>query len=532
MTSLFMRNTHLAPKFLFTLLLIVVLGGVGAPGTARAQAGAIGSGATAATIAAAKAAAAVAATACATAFAASYAANPLGPPACQPTVDAPSLISSVASSVYAASDNTREYILNGLAWEVANLAIESITKSTVNWINSGFQGSPAFVTDLEQNIQGVSDTIAARFFDELSATNLGSSPFQDRVLDSVRLGYYLRTSPESFYTRYPYSLSQVSADDRAFLRGDFQQGGFNAWFSTVMNPENNPYGANMLANEALENAIGKGISIRSRELDWSKGFLSWRGDCVATATNPGDGSTPVDLANKEPCLKNEVRTPGSVIEDQLNGALDSGRERLVVADDFNEIISALLSQLVGQVLGGSNGGLAGVSRPSSGGGSSFVDRATDPTLNPGNSRSMGAAFAATIADQRKILEAFQANWEKIRTAAEAANVRCGTTGSPNPEKVIVRAQAALVKAANGIAAYRDLEKRIAAANAAGGNQTTAISEIVNDFTALSRSTTVPSSEEIAEAQIESLDSGTAQPGSLYSQMMRISTSPGCSASGG
>jgi len=438
------------------------------------------------------------------------------------------VFNSLVTSVSTAAEKVLNYSLNGLAWEMANLAIESMTKSTVNWINSGFQGSPAFVTDLKQNLNGVSDAIAGRFFDELAATNFGSSPFQDRVLDSVRLGYYLRTSPESFYTRYPYSLSQVSADDRAFLRGDFQQGGFNAWFSTVMNPENNPYGANMLANEALEGAIGNGISVRTQELNWSKGFLSWRGDCIATASNAGDGSTPVNLTNEDTCIDHEVRTPGSVIEDQLNSALDAGQERLIVADDFNEIISALLNQLVGQVLGGSDGGLVGVSRPSSGGGSSFVDRTTDPSQNPGNSRSTSAAFAASVADQRKILETYQANWQKIRTAAEAARARCGTTGSPDPEVVITQAQAALVKAANGIAAYRALEDRIAAANAAGGNQTAAISEIVNDFTALGRSAAIPSSEEIAVGQIESQDTGTLRPGSLYSQMNRMVTN-GCLA---
>ncbi|MES2931500.1 MAG: hypothetical protein V4682_02250 [Patescibacteria group bacterium] len=441
------------------------------------------------------------------------------------------VFNSLVTSVGVAADKTLNYVLNGLAWDVANLAIESMTKSTVNWINSGFQGSPAFVTDLQQNMRGVSDAVAGRFFDELSATNFGNSPLQDPVLDAVRLGYYLRTSPESFYNRYPYSLGQVSSDDRAFLRGDFSQGGFNAWFSTVMNPENNIYGVNMLANEALENAIGGEVSVRTQELNWSKGFLSWRGDCVATATNAGDGETPVNLTSEEPCLKHQVRTPGSVIQDQLNDALGSGRDRLIVADDFNEIISALLNQLVGQVLGGSDGGLAGVSRPSSGGGSSFVDRATDPTLNLGNSRSTSAAFAATVADQRKILETFQANWEKIRTAAEAARARCAGVGNPSPEQVIARAQEALVKAANGIAAYRDLENRIAAANAAGGNQTAAISEIVNDFTALSRSTTIPSSEEVAVAQVESQDTGTLSPGSLYSQMVRLSSSVSCRVSG-
>jgi len=446
------------------------------------------------------------------------------------------VFNSLVTSVSTAADKTLNYVLNGLAWDVANLAIESMTKSTVNWINSGFQGSPAFVTDLRQNMRGVADTIAGRFFDELSEQEFGRSPFQDPVLDSVRLAYYLRTSPESFYVRYPYTLDQVSADDRAFLRGDFSQGGFNAWFATVMYPENNPFGMNMLLNEQLENAVGGAIQIRTQELDWSKGFLSWRGDCIATAPNPeasdtpGGGISPFDLASEEPCIDREILTPGSVIENRLNKALDAGQERLIVADDFNEIISALLNQLVGQVLGGNSSGLRGVSRPSTGGGSSFIDRSTDPTQNPGNSANTGAAFAATITDQREILETYQANWQKIRNAAEAARSRCGSDGEPNPDAIITRAQDALVKAANGIAAYRDLEERIAVANATAGNQSLVISGIVNDFTQLNRSTTIPTSEEIAEAQIESQDTGDVEPGSLYSQMNRRANGT-CNSSG-
>lgn len=431
-------------------------------------------------------------------------------------LDPTNLIQNTISAINDVAGHTLDYVLNGLAWEVANLAIESMTKSTVNWINSGFQGSPAFVTDLNENLRGVSDAIADRFFDELAEETIGRTDLQDPVLDAVRLGYYLRTSPESFYNRYPYTLNQVSADDQAFLRGDFRQGGWNAWVETVMNPRNNPYGLNLLLNEELEARIGNGVSVRTQELDWSKGFLSWRGDCVAS-----DETDVVSLTGADPCLEYEVRTPGSVIEDQLNKAIGAGQDRLIVADDFNEIVSALLNQLVGQVLGGSDGGLSGVSRPSSGGGSSFVDRSTDPAQNPGNSRSTSAAFAATVADQRKILETFQANWEKIRTAAEAARAQCTAAGNSTPEQVVVRAQDALVKAANGIAAYRDLESRIAAANTAGGNQTAAISGIVNDFTALSRSSTIPTAEEIAEAQTQSQDTGTARPGSLYSQMSRL-----------
>lgn len=436
--------------------------------------------------------------------------------------DPTNLVQNVISAVETSTSNTKEYVLDTLAWQVANLAIESMTKSLVNWINSGFEGSPAFVTDLNQNLRGVGDAVAAQFFDELSQQTIATTPFQDQVLDTVRLGYYLRTSPESFYTRYPYTLNQVSPDARAFLDGDFSQGGFNAWFETVMNPQNNPYGAEDLANQALENAVANATSNRLQELSWNRGFLSWRGECEQLA----EGADAIELSGADPCLSYEVRTPGSVIMEQLNTQLGAGVNRLVSADEFNEIIGALLNQLVLQVVGGGDGGgLRGTSQPSSGGGGSFFDQNSGGGTGSSN---IAGTFSATVERQIAQIEAYRAAWEKIRTAAEAARNRCGAGGSPDPQEVLDRAATALVKAADALAALNTIKADLDAVRAQGGNQSDALLNVSNAYNTLTTSGTLPTPEEIAEAQAESRDSGDDEPSSLYTQMtrMRISCSSG------
>lgn len=415
-----------------------------------------------------------------------------------------------------------DYTIDTLAWQAANVAIETILKSTVNWINSGFQGSPAFVTDLKTNLRGVGDAVANKFFEELSNQAIATTPFQDKVLDAVRLGYYLRTSPESFYTRYPYTLNQVSANDRAFLAGDFSQGGFNAWFATVMNPQNNPYGAQMLANEALENAVTGATGQRLEELSWNRGFLSWRGDCAVS-----DASSVVALSGADPCLEYEINTPGSVIMEQLNQQLGAGVNRLISADEINELIGALLNQLASKVLGGDSGGLRGVSRPASGGGGSFLDQATN-SARPGTSGSyLSQNFSATIVAQKQQMDRFRAQWEKIRGAAQAAEQKCGTNGNPNPQSVVNRAGAALVKAADAIAALDALQTRIAQVSTQGGDQTLNLVTITDEYNALMGSDRVPTPEEMAEAASGSDDTN---PESLYSRMVRLSEPGGCSMS--
>lgn len=437
-------------------------------------------------------------------------------------IDPTNLVQNIISATNASAVYTKDYVLDTLAWKVGELAIESITKSTVNWINSGFNGSPAFVTDLNQNLRGVGDAVAARFFDELSQQTIATTPFQDKVLDNVRLAYYLRTSPESFYTKNPYTLNQVSPDSRAFLNGDFSQGGFNALFATFINPQNNQYGAQMLADQALQNAVESATGNRLEELSWNRGFLSWRGDCPETNTGG-----VVNTGGEEECVGGSIKTPGSVIMEQLNTQLGSGINRLVSADEFNEIIGALLNQLATQVLGGNSGGLAGVSRPSTGGGASFLEQSTSGSQATASGTNISASFRTTIANQKKYVSDYRANWEKIRSAATAANERCGAEGSPTPEQVITRAAAALVKAANATAALDALEVKINAATAAGGNQTLALLAVSEEYSVLTTSDTLPSAEEIAEAGSEAQDTGDADTVSLYTQMTRLANSSSC-----
>jgi len=364
------------------------------------------------------------------------------------------LIENAFSAVKSAAVYTKDYVFDTLAWQALEVARQSIIKSTINWINSGFQGSPAFVTDLKSNLRGVEDAVARRFFQELADQQIAQTPFQDKILNAVRLGYYLSTSPESYYVRYPYTLHEVSPDDRAFLEGDFSQGGWNAWFATVMNPQNNPYGAQMAAEQVLSDTIGTEVQLHTRELEWNKGFLSWRGECtsfgenqfdrdeittsIPSATRNPDGTLNVTtntqtqavatLSEEENCLGYEVRTPGSVIHEQLNKTLGSNVDKLVTADELNEIISALMNQLVGHVLGaGDGGGLRGVSRPSTGGGASYIDRAAREVQED---ESLRVTFATSINDHKRNLNEYRAAWSKIGSAAEEAKERCDRSPTP------------------------------------------------------------------------------------------------------
>jgi hypothetical protein len=58
----------------------------------------------------------------------------------------------------------KEYTLDAIAWALVNLLIKEMIKSTTKWVASGFQGSPAFVTDLKGFLLDIGDKVAGRFY--------------------------------------------------------------------------------------------------------------------------------------------------------------------------------------------------------------------------------------------------------------------------------------------------------------------------------------------------------------------------------
>src|SRR4051812_20672750 len=58
-----------------------------------------------------------------------------------------SAISNAATEVSSYYLEYKESVLDGLAWTVAKSALSTLTTDVVNWINTGFSGSPSFVTN-------------------------------------------------------------------------------------------------------------------------------------------------------------------------------------------------------------------------------------------------------------------------------------------------------------------------------------------------------------------------------------------------
>ncbi|MCA9363611.1 hypothetical protein KC727_00085 [Candidatus Kaiserbacteria bacterium] len=241
-----------------------------------------------------------------------------------------SYILDVARNVWAYADYIKEYLLDLLNWGLVNLILEKMIASVTDWVNSGFNGSPAFVTDLKQFLVDIADEEFGRFIDEELGLGILCSPFSIDVRLALEIGYQ-----ETFREKAQCTLSGVIDNVQGFFDGDFASGGWDGWFNVVTKPQNNPYGilltAQSEASIRIKNAEGREVKL----LDFGKGFLSFKDE------------------------NGQISTPGTVVEGVLETHLGIPPGRLTVADEIDELVGALLGQLVNAVFG--TGGLRGLS---------------------------------------------------------------------------------------------------------------------------------------------------------------------------
>ena len=297
---------------------------------------------------------------------------------------------SISASANVSNDVVKEYGLDGVFFALANLIIQRISASTVNWINSGFKGSPAYVVDPGAYFKDIGDKVAGQFIYSNPNLNFLCSPISMRIKLALAQNYSQQN------INWQCSLTDVYGNMEDFIN-DFERGGWTKFFQLTQERQNNPIGAYLQAEGELARRVAAAVGEKDKELSWGAGFMSFK-KCPAgreiTAIVNGENGTQVTYSDgvtlnqaNDPTLEvggcgvaEQTVTPGSVVSEQLNKTLGLGNDRLSVADEVNEIISALFSQLASRVIGGIGAGLRGISSPdSTNNNNRFVDQLANST---------------------------------------------------------------------------------------------------------------------------------------------------------
>jgi hypothetical protein len=281
-------------------------------------------------------------------------------------------------------------ILKPIAIRLAAAMLHNMTQSIVNWINNGFNGNPSFVTDLNSLLNDSVDEAIGDFISNDLGAGFLCTPFAFQVRIAVAQTYL------PYRYRAACTLTDITRNVNGFIEGN-NTGGWEHWLEVTTVPQNNVYGATILAQNELSRKILEQVGIEEKTLDWGRGFRSWQ-ECVEWENSPSasgasfgsaNGATSLGsfssvtsqqgsgvlaggqkFSNTAPksapkCKRYETRTPGSTVQSMLENSLGSDMRKLEVADDIDSILNALMNQLTLQVVNGAKG-LLGAGRKSNG----------------------------------------------------------------------------------------------------------------------------------------------------------------------
>jgi hypothetical protein len=264
-----------------------------------------------------------------------------------PVIDKSNLVQNAYQSVQQQSLSNKEYVLDPTFRCIAQVILRQMTNDIVAWINGGFKGNPAFVSNPSQFLVNIADRTAEDFL-RGTALEFLCSPFKLQIRLAIALNYNSASAPPQCTWSQVFGNVSGAADQAMndFTGGDFSSGGLPGWFQLTQNNSNNSTGSYLEAAANLDFQIGAKKSIELGKLSWGNGFLSY-----CTESNP-DGS----------CKKgSKIATPGKVIESQLENALNTDLQGLQLADEINEVLVALMNQLLTKLFnpGGGGSGLSG-----------------------------------------------------------------------------------------------------------------------------------------------------------------------------
>ncbi len=223
--------------------------------------------------------------------------------------------------------------LDAIGFCIANQMIAYIANSTITWIQSGFKGSPVFVSNTGQFFKGIEDQELGNFVNGVAGGTLGinlCAPFKVAVLVDT-LGGVGRPNPLSC------TLSKIKTNYKQFTSGGWNSGGIPGWFELIQQP-NNVYGATIMAKDQAYLNITRKQNTAIIDLNWAKGYRNF-----TTCADKSNTDSTGKCANGMPAV---TTTLGGYVENQVNARGAAGMNRLNIATSFDQVVSALVNELV------------------------------------------------------------------------------------------------------------------------------------------------------------------------------------------
>lgn len=293
-------------------------------------------------------------------------------------------VATVTDTALSVKDWAME-IVKQLLMAVARRALQEVTKSTINWINGGFHGSPLFLENPQSFFEDIAKSEVKNLVDAI-----GYDTFRFPFGKQTALGV-IDSYKRQFETNAQYSLSKVINDPvlLAQYRNDFNYGGWNGFLINTQYPQNNYLGFQMMVQENLASRVEGTLTAPANKVkdllaqgqgflspqtcpsnpDYNNGVNEWRQPSFdqaefnkthnydlssqegQNAWNLALAKAKAEWAKKNTCPEGLVNTtPGAVVADQIKISLGSSVRQQELAAAMGNSLSAIFDALINKFI--------------------------------------------------------------------------------------------------------------------------------------------------------------------------------------
>ncbi len=257
--------------------------------------------------------------------------------------------------------------------------LDLMVDQTVAWIQG--EGRPQFIQDYKAFFGNVANVAVGDLVKEIGGpASRICEPFK------VPLQQIITNIDRPFSSQAACTLNGI-VDNVENFYNDFAQGGWLA-YSEALQPQNNIYGAYILAEEEKDNRAATAADAAAKEVQAGGGFLSQKKCLFWSATYRHQGADgkitdqvvtePDDGKNKPPteaagfpeagrldwkCTQAEIITPGKTVGDVAAQAVGSDFNFIINANDVSAYTAAIADAAISRLTRETFRGLAGLRKP-------------------------------------------------------------------------------------------------------------------------------------------------------------------------